>query len=118
AVAPRDAANVPPDGSFRHFHVPAGARGLFLQRLAPPSVAPRRQKRAQPVHARTRRRIFVAARPRLSRRLDDICGPRDGVCHADGQRLSAGLRLLTLAPPGPFAFSPPPRFAPTLRAPP
>ena len=39
AVPHRDAANLPPDGIFRHLHVPAGAQGLLLQRLAPASVA-------------------------------------------------------------------------------
>src|SRR5262249_60675474 len=61
----RDAANLPSDGTFRHVHVPAGAQGLLLQRLASPSVAPRRQERAQPVDARTPTRTFVAARPPL-----------------------------------------------------
>ncbi len=107
AVSHRDAANLPPDGPFRHLHVPAGAQGLLFQRLASASVAGRPQERAQPVHARTRARTFVAARPRLSRRLDDIRRRRDRVCHADGQRLSpisAELartrpRLLVLRPP-------------------
>jgi len=108
----RDAANLPPDGTFRHLHVPAGAQGLLLQRLAPPSVAGRPQERAQPVHARTRARTFVAARPRLSRRLDDICRRRDRVCHADGQRLSAISAELARTRPSLLVLRPPRRHDP------
>ncbi len=72
-VPHRHAPDLPPDGLLRHLHVPPGAQGLLFQRLAPASVAGRRQERAQRVHAGARARMPVAARPRLSRRPAETC---------------------------------------------
>ncbi len=44
AVPHRDAADLPPHGLLRDLHVPAGAQGLLLQRLASASVAGRRDR--------------------------------------------------------------------------
>ena len=51
SVPHRDPADLPPHGLFRDLHVPAGAQGILLERLASAPVAGRYHQRAQPVHA-------------------------------------------------------------------
>ena len=51
AVPHRDPAGLPASRLFRHLHGPPGIEGLLRQRLAPASVAGRRVKRRQSVHA-------------------------------------------------------------------
>ena len=100
AVSHGDPPDLPPDGLFRHFHVPAGAQRLLFERLASPPVAGRRQERPQPVHAGARARISVAAGPRLSRRLDEACRRLHAVCDPHGQWLPTISAELARARPG------------------
>ena len=77
AVPHRDAANLPPHGIFRHVHVPAGAQGLLLQRLAPASVAGRRAGADATCSCRSASATVCRRSAALSRRVDaDMPPPR------------------------------------------
>ncbi len=102
-VPHRHPADLPPHGLSRVVHVPAGAQGLLRQRLAPAPVGGRHQERAQPVHAGGHGRLPVAARPALSRRLDEPCAGLRGVRRRPPSTAIAAtgrIRSRPTAPPG------------------